>query len=75
MDSWWEDSVSHREPSWALCDNLERWDGGMGGLKDRIYFMADSHGLKQYSANKKKKKRKEKLKWHHDMWAAEWMLC
>ena len=56
MDGWWEDSVSHREPSQALCDNLEGWDGGMGGLKERIYFMADSHCLKQYSSNNNKKK-------------------
>ena len=54
MDSRWEDSVSHREPSQAPCDNLEGWDGGMRGLKEgeKIYIYmcvcvckikADSH--------------------------------
>ena len=32
-DSQWEAAVKHREPSSALSDNLEGWDGVGGGRK------------------------------------------
>ena len=35
MDSWREVAVQHREPSLALCDDLEGWNGGRGGRPDR----------------------------------------
>ena len=32
--SWWEVVIQHREPSLAICDDLEGWGEGMGrGLK------------------------------------------
>ena len=30
MESWGEVAVCRREPSLALCDDLEGWDGGAG---------------------------------------------
>ena len=33
VDNWWEAAIWHREPSLALCDDLEGWVGGRGGRK------------------------------------------
>ena len=53
MDSWWEVAVKHREPSLALCDDLEGWDVGRGGrLKRKVVHVELQWFILLYSRNK-----------------------
>ena len=40
IDSWWEVAGWHSEPSLALCDDLEGWDGVReGGSRGKGYII------------------------------------
>ena len=45
IDSWWEAALQHSELSSVLCEDLEGWDGGMGG--DVCKYRADSFAVQQ----------------------------
>ena len=35
IDSWWEPAVKPRNLTLVLCDDLDGWDGGLGGRSKR----------------------------------------
>ena len=54
IDSWWEAALQHRELSSVLCEDLEGWDGRMGGMyvyTELIHFAVQQKPTQRWKAS------------------------